>query len=587
MTQNNYIMTTESDVLYDPARYTGIDQVVVDNDNDTIGISASFISTVNNKLDSSTFTSYTAAHASDDITPYTAGSNINITNHVVSGKDWSSDISNAVAPKLDTTTYNTYTAAHATDDVTPYTAGANINITNHVVSGRDWSSEIGAKLDTSTYNTYVAAHASDDNTPYSAGSNINIANHVISGKDWSSDISNAVSPKLDASVFNSYSAAHASDDNTPYSGGTGITVNNHQISCNGDITPYSAGANISIANHVVSGRDWSSDISNATSGKIDKVTGGAGSETNPVYLNSSNVITPCFSNTNSVKLSPDNPSYFSGDAGGNVMLRGAYQSTHLSNYSIKNSVILGWQTNYQRSSSSKEHFDNCVLMNGYMYGYGTTPALSYNTIIGYNSIANAEDRSDNNTIIGALNDFVDYAGSGLKYYNNTFIGYQNNTYTDTHACTVIGANNDIGNGAGTNNKDVYDVTIIGNANDYKYDATNSSPYYGVIVGDNNKVTSRQNYKTMAIGFDNSLSGNCTYLIGDGLTAADEGSYSNKVMKLGMDNTFLKVESSGAIKQVINGTANEIQNKLTGITDVQVVTAMPASPVANVLYLVKE
>ena len=522
MAQNNHIMTTESDVLFDPARYTGSSPIVVDNTNDTISFETSALTTVE------------------------AGSNISVsanavdgqpTNYVISGKDWTNDIGNAVAPKLDVSTFNSYSAAHASDDVTPYSAGANINITNHVVSGKDWSSEIGAKLDASTYNTYVAAHASDDNTPYS--------------------------------------------------GGTGITVNNHQISCNGDITPYSAGANISITNHVVSGRDWSSDISNATSGKIDKVIGGAGSETNPVYLTSSNVITPCFSNTNSVKLSPDNPSYFSGDAGGNVMLRGAYQSTHLSNYSIKNSVILGWQTNYQRGSSSKEHFDNCVLMNGYMYGYGTTPSLSYNTIIGYNSIANAEDGSDNNTIIGANNDFVDHADSGLKYYNNTFIGYQNNTYTDTHACTVIGANNDIGNGAGTNNKDVYDVTIIGNANDYKYDVTNSSPYYGVIVGDNNKVTSRQNYKTMAIGFDNSLSGNCTYLFGDGLTAADEGSYSNKVMKLGMGNTFLKVESSGSIKQVVNGTANEIQNKLTGITDVQVVTALPASPVANVLYLVKE
>ena len=101
MPANNYILESDSDLLYDPARYTGIDQVVVDNDNDTIGLSASFITTVNNKLDTSTFTAYSAAHVSDDVTPYTAGANINITNHVVSGKDWSSDISSAVSGKLE------------------------------------------------------------------------------------------------------------------------------------------------------------------------------------------------------------------------------------------------------------------------------------------------------------------------------------------------------------------------------------------------------------------------------------------------------------------------------------------------------
>lgn len=172
MPNNNYLMETESDLLYDPARYTGIDQVVVDNDNDTIGLSASFISTVNNKLDSSTFTAYTASHTSDDVTPYSAGSNINITNHVVSGKDWSNEITSATSGKLDTSTYNTYTAAHANDDVTPYTNGTGISISNHQIS------------------------CTGDITPYSAGSNINITNHVVSGKDWSSDISSTVNTAL-------------------------------------------------------------------------------------------------------------------------------------------------------------------------------------------------------------------------------------------------------------------------------------------------------------------------------------------------------------------------------------------------------
>ena len=172
MPANNYILESDSDLLYDPARYTGIDQVVVDNDNDTIGLSASFITTVNNKLDTYTFTAYSAAHVSDDVTPYTAGANINITNHVVSGKDWSSNITSAVSGKLDASTFDTYVTNHASDDVTPYTGGTGISVNNHQIS------------------------CTGDITAYTAGSNINITNHVVSGKDWSSDISSTVNNAL-------------------------------------------------------------------------------------------------------------------------------------------------------------------------------------------------------------------------------------------------------------------------------------------------------------------------------------------------------------------------------------------------------
>ena len=55
-----------------------------------------------------------------DITPYTAGSNITIDNHVISSKDWTTDINNAA-------TTNNW-------DVTPYTAGTGISINNHVIS---------------------------------------------------------------------------------------------------------------------------------------------------------------------------------------------------------------------------------------------------------------------------------------------------------------------------------------------------------------------------------------------------------------------------------------------------------------------
>lgn len=45
--------------------------------------------------------------------------------------------------------------------------------------------------------------------------------------------------------------------------------------------------------------------------------------------------------------------------------------------------------------------------------------------------------------------------------------------------------------------------------------------------------------------------------------------------------------SSDISSTVNTALANYQPKLTGITDVQVVTALPQSPVANVLYLVKE
>lgn len=65
---------------------------------------------------------------------YSAGSNINITNDVISGKDWTTDIQNAtsgLAGKLDASAFTAFTA---TADVTPYSAGNNVTIENHVIS---------------------------------------------------------------------------------------------------------------------------------------------------------------------------------------------------------------------------------------------------------------------------------------------------------------------------------------------------------------------------------------------------------------------------------------------------------------------
>lgn len=116
-----------------------------------------------------------------------------------------------------------------------YSAGANINITNDVISGKDWSNEIegavSGKLDSSAYHDY------------SAGANIGINGYVISGKDWTTDIQNATSGlagKLDASAFTAFTATA---DVTPYSAGNNVTIENHVISLTGDLGKIYSGQN--------------------------------------------------------------------------------------------------------------------------------------------------------------------------------------------------------------------------------------------------------------------------------------------------------------------------------------------------------
>ena len=185
------------------------------------------------KLDNSAFSAYTAAHSADDVIPYSGGNGIEVNDHVIS-----------------------YTGTEGQ----AYSAGDNINITNNVISGKDWTSEISAA--SSILNQMIA---SGDNVAYSAGNNIDVTNHVISGKDWSNEINAATSGKLDTSWT-------AGKDFTPYSGASGIQVQNHVISITGDVgKTYSAGNNIDITNDVISGRDWTNTIDEHIASAISSV----------------------------------------------------------------------------------------------------------------------------------------------------------------------------------------------------------------------------------------------------------------------------------------------------------------------------
>lgn len=386
----------------------------------------------------------------------------------------------------------------------------------------------------------LAAVMSGDLAPYSAGANINITNHVVSGKDWTSNINSA--------------ATNNNWDVTPYSGsltgGWGIQVSNHTISCVGDVIPYSAGNNIYINNHKIYGHDWTTSISR----KIDKVEGGAGSKTNPVYLTSANVVTPCF--TGSVKLANTVPNYFSADAGSNIMMY-APVGSHKTGDSIKDSIFITNYDNYLTPNTT-DKFDGCVIL-GKSYTYSPKNAgtcnFTSNILIGRNSMSDAQDGSDDNTIIGTNNDLIGGRGAtSHKFYTSTVVGYENNIYTDSHATTIVGCYNDVGNygETDTDNKSVQ-ISILGENNEFKYDPTSANPYDNLIAGNRNKVYSRGDYRSLVIGFDNNLTGNNTYLFGQDLSAKNEGSYEDKVMKVGFGSCHLEIHSIGTVYIVVNGS----------------------------------
>lgn len=64
------------------------------------------ITSVSSKLPTSSFEAYSAAHAADDNQYYSAGKNIDVTNHIISGKDWTSEITNASSKAYNDSTAN-------------------------------------------------------------------------------------------------------------------------------------------------------------------------------------------------------------------------------------------------------------------------------------------------------------------------------------------------------------------------------------------------------------------------------------------------------------------------------------------------
>jgi len=252
---------------------------------------------------------------------YSAGDNISIANYIVSGKDWTPTIESAMSSvKGHEYSGSGYISVNNDTDIIslseviepiPWISGwsemGNVTaewgqsfrvVSSHDLSGYrnhaigvkgSWitlpttaniASALDSKLDTSSFNSFIS-------NEYSTAKN-DIINQIYSKQD-----------KSGMSAYVPYSAISGSDNiitgingsalsaGLTYTAGPNIAINDNEISgkdWTDDITAassyayeqatasipgvqeYSAGANIDITNHVISGKDWSDEIAAAAGG---------------------------------------------------------------------------------------------------------------------------------------------------------------------------------------------------------------------------------------------------------------------------------------------------------------------------------
>ena len=224
---------------------------------------------ISDKLDVTAFTAYTATAKG---TEYSAGENINITNHVISGKDWSTEIENATTGKLDATAFNSGDFYPMTGnpsgfltgvDLTPYQEKTGMTAYQPVgdyysasnpsgfITGVDLSNyyqknETSSKEEISA--AFEALSGIDDPYELSAGDGISIVNDNTAKKTIIN--STGISSKLDTTAFTAYTATAV--QGFEYTGIAPIDVNNstHQISA--DVWTLSAGNGLSLTEDALS-----------------------------------------------------------------------------------------------------------------------------------------------------------------------------------------------------------------------------------------------------------------------------------------------------------------------------------------------
>ena len=190
---------------------------------------------VSNKLDVTAFTAYTATAKG---TEYSAGENINITNHVISGKDWSTEIENATTGKLDATAFNTGDFYPMTGNPSGFLTGVDLT-------------PYQEKTGMTAYQPIGDYYSASNPSGFITG--VDLSNYYQKNETSSKEeISAALTDKLDESAFTAYTATATAVQGVEYSGIAPIDVNNttHQISA--DVWTLSAGNGLSLTEDALS-----------------------------------------------------------------------------------------------------------------------------------------------------------------------------------------------------------------------------------------------------------------------------------------------------------------------------------------------
>lgn len=274
--------------------YEGIDPIVVNNEQNIISAKLANLGVESPLYFIEDTEESTVIGVSGDFASVSASANLTAYKEDdvtwISGKDWSTDITNASANAYEQATANDYrplfegnngkisaidNSAILIPDVVDYSAGANINISNHVVS-LDTAVELtdilrdrGAILDPSglyvsnlqqtTYTEIGKDHVFS--TDGSASIGWQLGNKAISIGDNSGngDYRNLILGLDDVLLEERH------QEPTPvkvYSltGACESALSAINMINSGDNQAYSAGANINITDHVISGKDWSTEI---------------------------------------------------------------------------------------------------------------------------------------------------------------------------------------------------------------------------------------------------------------------------------------------------------------------------------------
>lgn len=194
------LLSNEAELLaMEAEKYSGINPIVVDNNNLTIGLDSGFmdavssisstISGLDNKLDISAFTGYSAALDSGLSNAFET-----VHNDITKLQGDDSYLSGSID----------YLSGVVTTGLSAYSAGPNINITDYVISGKDW-------LDTiQEASAYAAQQNPTSSTEWNEAyetltSNSGVWNSVSSTQGEIDYVSGAVDNKLDFSAFSDVS----------------------------------------------------------------------------------------------------------------------------------------------------------------------------------------------------------------------------------------------------------------------------------------------------------------------------------------------------------------------------------------------